>query len=305
MSRRFNAVAVAAALCVVCLSVVCHADGLEKQSQYIDGKLDVPIMLACTGRIMTIDKDGVETKAYSKDVGNTGDGMILPNGNILFSDGDSVVELTPDHKEVMHFCPADRRNDSVFSAIRLDNGNTLVGWNTLNKIIEIDPQGNVVSSFDCQYAEKIGSHHNMRNIRLTPEGTILVAQKNLGVIAEYTRDGKLVQTYRGDKGTAAFGVCVLKDGTVAGAFLDNVIIFDRTGKEIWRFEKSDAPEISIAMMCPIVERKNGNLVIGNYAANRGSYHGAMAFEITRDKKVVWQYCNPQGPASVQGITVIE
>ena len=59
------------------------------------------------------------------------------------------------------------------------------------------------------------------------------------------------------------------------------------------------------MMCPIVERKNGNLVIGNYAANHGNFHGAMAFEITRDKKVVWQYRNPQGPPSVQGITVIE
>ena len=77
MSRRFNAAVVAAALCVFCLSSVCQADGLEKQSRYIDGKLDVPVMLACTGRIMTIDKDGVENKSYSKDVGNTGDGMIL------------------------------------------------------------------------------------------------------------------------------------------------------------------------------------------------------------------------------------
>ncbi len=300
MSKQYFSIIIACLITSLCL-----ADGLEKQSKHIDGKLDVPVMLACTGRILTIDKDGNETAAHTHNVGNTGDGMILPNGNILFSDGDSVVELTPDNKEVMHYCPPDKRNDSVFSAIRLENGNTLVGWNTLNKILELDSNGNVVSSFDCQYAEKIGSHHNMRNIRLTAEGTILVAQKNLGVIAEYTREGKLVQTYRGDKGTAAFGVCMLKDGTVAGTFLDNVIIFDRSGKEIWRFEKSDAPEVQIAMMCPVVERKNGNLVIGNYAANRGSYHGAMAFEITRDKKVVWQYRNPNGPASVQGITVIE
>lgn len=300
--------------CVLSLGIVLLAavvpaysqqTALEKQSDFIDGKLDTSVMLACSGKIMIIDKDGNETFSYRENVGNVGDGMVLPNGNILFADGDSVVEVTPDKKEVLHFVPSDKRGDSVFSAVRLENGNTLIGWNSQNKIIEINPQGEVVSSFDCQYMDRVFSHSNMRNIRLSRAGTVLVAHKAKGVIAEYSREGKLLKTYSGGEGATAFGVCQLADGSIAGAFLDRVIVFDNDAKEIWQYNKSETTEIEITFMCPIVERKNGNFVLGNYAANRGGTHASLAFEITRNKQIVWQYRNVKGPGSVQGITVLE
>ena len=295
--------------CVVglwCLGAIAeNVFAQEKVNECLHGNLDAPIVLACSGRVVILDKNGNETFRYDKGIGNLNDVEYLPNGNILFADGDSVVEVTPDKDEILHFVADDKRPDSMFSAERLENGNTLIGWNSQNKVIEIDRTGKVVRSFDCQFLINILSHNNNRNVRITKSGTVLVAQKDKGVIAEYSRDGELLKTFNPGPGNIAFGVKELSDGSILGSFLSRLVIFDRSGKEIWRLEKSDLPEIEISMMCALDVRNNGNIVVGNYAANKGEYHAAMAFEVTRDKKLVWYYLDPKGPYAVLGVQVLE
>lgn len=294
------------AVCFSCQSVFVDSTfGEENTNKCLHGSLDAPILLGCSGRIVILDKNGNETFCYTKGIGNLNDVQYLPNGNILFADGDSVVEVTPQKEEILHFVADDKRGDSMFSARRLENGNTLIGWNSQNKVLEIDAQGKTVNSFDCQFLIALLSHNNNRNVRLSKAGTILVAQKDKGVIAEYSRDGKLLKTFNPGAGNIAFGVAELPDGSILGSFLSRLVIFDRSGKEIWRLEKSDLPEIEIAMMCALDVRKNGNIVVGNYAANKGEYHAAMVFEVTRDKKLVWYYLDPKGPYAVLGVQVLE
>ena len=57
----------------------------------------------------------------------------------------------------------------------------------------------------------------------------------------------------------------------------------------WRFECADAPELKLGNLCGLEERKNGNLVVGTYANGDEEGSRTTAFEVTRNKKIVWSY----------------
>lgn len=263
-----------------------------------------PILAGCSGVVHKYDSQGQIIWTWKQGVGNMGDCQMLKNGNILFADGNDVTEVTPEGKIVFHFVPEDKRPDSVFSAQRLDNGNTVIGWNSQNKILELDPQGKVIKTIECQFLDKINSHNNQRWVRKTGWGTYLAAQKKKGVAAEYDESGKLLRQMQVPN-KEIYGVWELPDRQVLTSFLDCLVIFDKDGKEIWRFSSSELKDIQITYMCSLFVRKNGNIVIGNYAANRKNVHAVCMFEITRDKKLVWSYKNPKAPDSFMGIQIIE
>ena len=268
------------------------------------GSPDAPIVAGCSGVVQKYDAQGDLVWTWKQGVGNMGDCQMLENGNILFADGDDITEVTPDGNIVFHFVPEDQRPDSVFSAQRLADGKTVVGWNTQNKILELDARGNVIKTVECQFLDKINSHSNQRWVRKTAQGTYLVAQKAKGVAAEYDESGKLLrQMSVPDK--EIYGVWELPDQQVLASFLDCLVIFDKDAKEIWRFSSSELKETPITYMCSLFVRKNGNIVVGNYAANRKDVHAVCMFEITRDKKLVWSYQNPTAPDSFMGVQVIE
>lgn len=268
------------------------------------GSPGAPILAGCSGVVQKFDPQGDIVWTWKEGVGNMGDCQILKNGNVLFADGDDVTEVTPEGEVVFHFVPEDRRPDSVFSAQRLDDGKTVVGWNSQNKILELDAQGKVIKTVDCQFLDKINSHSNQRWVRKTAEGTYLVAHKSKGVAAEYDESGKLLRQMSVPE-KEIYGVWELPDRKILASFLDCLVIFDENAKEIWRFSASELPETPITYMCSIFVRKNGNIVVGNYAANRKDVHAVCMFEITKDKKLVWSYLNSQAPDSFMGVQILE
>ena len=50
----------------------------------------------------------------------------------------------------------------------------------------------------------------------------------------------------------------------------------------------DSTELNITWVSSIQPLKNGNLLVGNFLRNQEG-NGAHAFEVTRDKKVVWKW----------------
>lgn len=276
----------------------------DEVSSGFQGTPGAPIVAGCSGVVQKYDAAGDVVWTWKRGVGNMGDCQTLVNGNVLFADGDDVTEVTPEGEIVFHFVPEDQRPDSVFSAQRLDNGNTVVGWNSQNKILELDSNGKVIKTIECQFLDRINSHTNQRWVRKTAQGTYLVAQQSKGVAAEYDESGKLLrQMAVPDK--AIYGVWELPDRQVLASFLDCLVIFDQDAKEIWRFSASELPDTPITYMCSLFVRKNGNIVVGNYAANRDDVHGVCMFEITPDKKLVWSYKNPEAPDSFMGVQIIE
>ncbi|MGY8651736.1 MAG: beta-propeller domain-containing protein, partial [Verrucomicrobiia bacterium] len=79
---------------------------------------------------------------------------LLPNGNYIAPHllDFAVMEYEPDTGKVVRSFPTDDRGrakrDWPFTAIRLGNGNTLIGCTNGNRIIEVDAKGKIVWSVD-------------------------------------------------------------------------------------------------------------------------------------------------------------
>lgn len=273
-------------------------------AQGFTGNPNATILVGCGGAILKYAPTGKITWKYTKNVGNMGDCTVLKNGNILFADGDAVEEITPDGNVIFQYSPDDGKKDGIFSAQRLENGNTVIGYNSQNKVLEVNSSGKVVHEMTCQFLDKIGSHNNMRIVRKSDRGTYFVAHKKKGVIAEYSSDGTILSK-KAMPGKEVYGLFLLPDQAVLGAFLDCVVLFNKEGTIIWRCNKEDLPELDLTWLCSLWVRPNGNIVVGNYAANRGNRHAVCMFEITREKKVVWSYKDSTAPGSFLGINILE
>ena len=75
-------------------------------------------------------------------------------------------------------------------------------------------------------------------------------------------------------------------------------------KIAWEFGAGDAPELNITWVSSIQQLKNGNLLIGNFLRGQEG-KGAHAFEVTRDKKVVWKWDDHSLIKSLTTVRVIE
>ena len=60
------------------------------------------------------------------------------------------------------------------------------------------------------------------------------------------------------------------------------------GKIAWEFKAADAPELNLVWVSSLQLLKNGNYLVGNFLRGHEG-RGAHAFEVTRDKKVVWVF----------------
>jgi hypothetical protein len=63
---------------------------------------------------------------------------------------------------------------------------------------------------------------------------------------------------------------------------------------VWELTEADVPDLNIAILAGIQRLPNGNTVICNWnAADADGKLGAHIFEVTPDKRVVWQIAGPQ------------
>ncbi|MDP7011087.1 MAG: hypothetical protein QF685_06885 [Verrucomicrobiota bacterium] len=133
---------------------------------------------------------------------------MLPNGNYIAPHllDFAVKEYEPDTGKVVATFPTDDRGrakrDWPFTAIRLANGNTLIGCTNGNRIIEVDANGKIVWSVDNG---DIGENlfDDACGVQRLPNGNTVItsyhAKGNAVKLFEVTRDKKVVWRYNGQK----------------------------------------------------------------------------------------------------------
>ena len=176
-------------------------------------------MIAETGnlRIIEVDKDGkiVHETPITVDHPNShrdtrrvrkldnghylacheGDGMVReydPTGKVVWSYKLDLVgqPRTPGH---------DGHGTEVFNALRLPNGNTLIGGGNNNRVFEVTPEGKTVWSIERD--ELPGIHLCwITSLQVLPNGNILFGNTHAGPdnpqLVEVTRDKKVVWTFK-------------------------------------------------------------------------------------------------------------
>ena len=223
--------------------------------------------------------------------GHTGhhDVHLLPNGNILFHDTwTKTQEITLRKKVVWSYESAQMNGNAgkrvdVHAFARLKNGNTMIVESSVGRVIEVDQAGKLAHQFPL----KPGGTQSTRWARHTATGTLLACSERPGVVTEYDRTGKVVWDYLIN--TRVYGAIRLKNGNtlIASGSGKSVVEVTPEKKVVWEI-KDQVPgtDISLGWMTCLQELPNGNRIIGNCHAGDKN---PQIFEITKDKKVVWQW----------------
>jgi len=217
-------------------------------------------------------------------VANPQDVWMLPNGNLLTTHLRGVREVTPDRQVTWEFSVEEP--EEVPTCQPLPNGNVLIGIVGRCRLVEVDRQGQVVHEVPLQTPVK-EPHAQIRMCRQTPEGTYLVPFTAEGAVREIARNGSVLREFP----RRPMPVCALRldNGNTLISADRCVREYDRNDRVQWELAPDDVPDVNLAVIAGLQRLDNGNTIVCNWGArDDGGRAGAHVFEVTPDKRVVWQ-----------------
>ncbi|MDR3093277.1 MAG: hypothetical protein LBU62_01365 [Bacteroidales bacterium] len=275
----------------------------ETRSDALIGKLGYRILFtdnAADSIYMLSRKGNIIWSCFAK---NSQAVHALPNGNILFAHYDNgiaeVTEITRNKKVVFNY----QTTGEIHSCQRLKDGNTLIGVNSTAKIIEVNPQGKVVKEVQTQ--SKAKDHYSLRTVRKLDNGNYLAAQLGDHCVVEYAPDGSIVHTFPspGD----CFDAIRLKNGNtmISDGGACSIREVTPTGEVVWMISKKDFPQFNFDWLAGIEIRPNGNILFTNWLGHGKFGTGIPLIEITRKKKVVFQYTDNVRTKAISNVCIIK
>jgi hypothetical protein len=224
----------------------------------------------------------------------------LPNGHVLFAHSGTPTGVEEVDREGNIVWTYHSKAAEVLGFERLPNGNVLVAEQGPCQAVEVDRDGKIVSTVPMTTTEQ-APHRQVRRVHRLANGNVLAAHEGEGVVREYDPKGKPVWEYGGIENV--FEAVRLANGnTLIGCGTQKRIIEVTPDKRVvWEFKSEDAPELNLTWITSLQVLPNGNYVIANFL--RGSEgKGVHAFEVTKDKKVVWTFADH---AMVKSITMVK
>lgn len=269
-----------------------------------------------SGKVCLLDKEG--NIVWEHKAPSCNEIWMLPSGNMLFTTGKGVLEVTREKKVVFEYKSA----SEIYACQRLPNGNTFVGECNAGRLLEVSPDGKVVHETRILPEGKDGGHAYIRNCRALPNGNYLAAHYGLGVVREYDRTGKVVMEIKSPSGPhstfrLANGNTVIAEGDKVKKEFDvdgkkvklpdaRVFEVDKDGKTVWEVSNADLPGAPLRFMTGLQRLPNGNTLMSNWLGHGNLGKAPHLFEVTPDKKVVWSYANHKDfktISSVQDLSV--
>jgi hypothetical protein len=222
------------------------------------------------------------------------DSWLLPSGRILASNTGGVREIdTATGAITWEYKSA--RGVEVHSCQPLPGDRVLICECGSKRLFEINRDLTIAHEIKLESTQV--THKQFRLARETDAGTYLVAYGSDAVVRELDADGRAIQTFTlpPRKNAGANGAWRLANGNtlITGGYGAEVYEFDKDARIIWTLSQSDLPPGFLLHYMGTAQRlANGNTVLSNFQGE------PCVFEVTPDKKVVWQYHNEKvGPVS--------
>lgn len=269
-------------------------------------KGEVKHAFVCTdytqGKVFVVSQDGKMEWEYPAE--NCNDIWVLANGNLLFNTGHGVKEVTR-KKELVFSCES---KSEIYACQRLPNGNTFIGECNSGRLLEVNPKGKIVKNIQLLPDSVDGGHAYMRNARKLENGNYLVAHYGLDKVCEYSSSGKLVWEMPVIGGPHS--VIQLPDGNTLIACSDHnreprIVEVNKAGSLVWQLSKNELPGIELKFMTGMQCLPNGNRIFTNWLGHNQFGKAPHAFEVTRDKKVVWIFNDQSFLKTMSSIQLID
>jgi outer membrane protein assembly factor BamB len=239
------------------------------------------------GKVYRIAPNGDIAGEYT--VGLTGeDSWLLPGGRLLASYGGGVREIDTATGAITWEYKAGPGVE-IHSCQPLPGGRVLIYECGSKRLFEINRDLTIAHEIRLESSQS--THHQFRLARKTPAGTYLVAYGSDAVVRELNADGSTLQVFAVPPGVKHRGVnggFRLADGhtLVTGGYGVEVYEFDADARIVWTLKQSDLPAgFKLHYLGTAQRLANGDTVISNFLGVPD------VFEVTPDKRVVWQYHN--------------
>jgi len=146
-----------------------------------------------------------------------------------------------------------------------------------------------VSTVSLPTTEK-AFHQQLRSLHKLANGHVLAAIEAEGAAREVDPEGKVVWEFAGLANV--FDAVRLANGNtlIAGGTQKRVVEVSPVGKVVWELTAQDVPDVNLTWVTSLQVLKNGNYLIGNFLHGQEG-KGAHAFEVTREKKLVWTFAD--------------
>ena len=252
--------------------------------------------------IVIVDREGNIEWEYSSGK-ECNDVSLLSDNTVLFScrTGAKLVSL---QKEVLWEYKGEEGTE-VQSASMLKNGNILIIQNgDPAKLMEINRKGRVKRELIIPTSMK-NPHAQFRNIRKTKEGTYLVGYFKEGKVCEFDTKGKIIRTIPAQGNL--FSAIRLPDGNTLIPCGDGhrLIEVDKNDNEVWTIEENEIPGHPLRFVAGVQRLPNGNTIVCNWGGHGYKIGQAQVFEITRDKKVVWEVNDWEKFKTISSIQILD
>jgi hypothetical protein len=239
------------------------------------------------------------------------DAVLLSNSNVLFAHMSGVTEITPDKQIVWNYDAPP--GTQIHTAQPIGHDRVLYIQNGPAPAIFV--VNIVTGKTELQLPLEAGNlknvHPQFRHARLTPDGTLIVAHMDMGVVREYDEKGNIVWSWKMPNGRGPWGVERLKSGnTLLTDGGHTVYEVNPKGEIVWQFTQTDAPEYRFWSLQNVARLPNGNTLFVNWF---NQWQGVpdpndlplQALEVTPDKKVAWALRSWTPPAALGPATTIQ
>jgi hypothetical protein len=218
------------------------------------------------------------------------DCWVLPDGNFLFCHSGGALEMTRDKKVVWEYKAGEKTE--VHACQPLPDGRVLLVENGPCRIIEVGRDGKIAKEIQlAPPPATVSLHDQFRGTRKTKDGHYLVSRKGEHKIEELDADGKSLREIPvpGDVHEAL----LLPDGHLLVACGDGhrIVELDAGLKVVWELTENEVPGNPLRLMAGVQRLPNGNTIFCNYLGHGHLGEQPHCFEITRDKKVVWEFAD--------------
>jgi len=160
-----------------------------------------------------------------------------------------------------------------------------------SRIIEVDREGKIAREIKLTTDPKIGTHNQYRGTRKTTQNHYIVCFKGEGKVVELDENGKQLREVKVDGDPHGAFLLPNKNWLITCGDGHKVVEVDPSGKTVWELNENDLPGNPLRLMAGCQRLPNGNTLFCVYLGHGHIGEQPMVIEVTRDKKVVWEFAD--------------
>ena len=255
------------------------------------------------GKVAVVAADGAVEWEYPCQ--HPQDCWALPNGNYLFCHAGGAIEISPADKKIVWEYRAGEKTE-VHACQPLSDGRVLVVECGPSRLLEIGRDGKIAKEIKLVAPPAtVNLHDQYRGVRKTKAGHYIVCRKGEHRVEELDGEGRSLRSIPvpGD----VHGAVLLPNQHLLVTCGDGhkLIELDEHEKIVWEVNEKDIPGNPLRLMAGMQRLPNGNTIFCNYLGHGHIGEQPHFFELTPDKKVVWEFADHAHFKTVNQIQLLD